>query len=182
MQPKAPISSRQALIETNVCWLRQALRLPEQMDDAAYSTTPTGFAPHRAGAHFRHIVELYQCFLDGLESSHIDYTAPRRDGAIECSRDAASTTIRRIIRSLQTHSELQGERIVWVRMEDPESGMRCFVESSVSRELQVLSSHTVHYSALIGMILRLQGFEMDPDFGMAPSTLRYLSSKTMEAA
>ena len=118
------------------------------------------------------MVELYQCFLDGLESSHIDYTAPRCDGAIECSRDAASTAIRRTIVSLQTHSELQGERIVWVRMEDSESGLRCFVDSSVSRELQVLSSDTVHHSALIGMILRMQGFEMDPDSGMAPSTLR----------
>jgi len=49
------------------------------------------------------------------------------------------------------------------------------MESSVSRELQVLSSHTIHHFALIAMTLRLHGVEMDPDFGMAPSTLRYLA-------
>ena len=69
-------------------------------------------------------------------------------------------------------------------MEDAESAAvrDSFMESSVSRELQVLSSHTVHHFALIAVTLRAQGVQMDPDFGMAPSTLRYLESKTREAA
>ena len=58
----------------------------------------------------------------------------------------------------------------------------CFMDSSISRELQVLSSHTVHHFALIAMTLRMHGVELDSDFGMAPSTLRYLSAKTAEAA
>jgi hypothetical protein len=69
-------------------------------------------------------------------------------------------------------------------MEDAEASdvRECFMESSISRELQVLSSHTVHHFALIAMTLRMHGVEMDADFGMAPSTLRYLASKTAEAA
>src|SRR5947209_4311235 len=135
MQPKPIIPSRQSvLIETNVCWLRQALRLLERLDDAAYSTTPAGFGPHRAGAHLRHIVEFYRCFLEGLESSHIDYDARRRDESIASSRNAASAAIRLIIRSLQTYREMQGERTVWVRMEDAKSsGVReSLMESSIS--------------------------------------------------
>jgi hypothetical protein len=58
----------------------------------------------------------------------------------------------------------------------------CFMDSSISRELQVLSSHTVHHFALIAMTLRMRGVELDSDFGMAPSTLRYLAAKTAEAA
>jgi hypothetical protein len=185
MQAKTTIPSRQSvLIEMNVRWLRQAIRLLERLDDAVYSTTPPGFAPHRAGGHLRHIVEFYQCFFEGLPSAHIDYDARRRDEAIECSRDSASAAIRLIIRSLETHHELHGERILGVRMEDAEaSGVQeNFMESSISRELQVLSSHTVHHFALIAMTLRMHGVEMDPDFGMAPSTRRYLTSKTAEAA
>jgi hypothetical protein len=69
-------------------------------------------------------------------------------------------------------------------MEDAGShGVReCFMESSISRELQFLSSHAVHHFALIAMTLRAEGVPMDPDFGMAPSTLRHLASKTAEAA
>ena len=44
-------SRQSALIETNVRWLRQALRLVGSLDDTSYSTTPRGLAPHRAGAH-----------------------------------------------------------------------------------------------------------------------------------
>jgi hypothetical protein len=69
-------------------------------------------------------------------------------------------------------------------MEDAEavSLSDIFMQSSASRELQVLSSHTVHHFALIAMTLRMHGVEMDPGFGMAPSTLRYLASRNAEAA
>jgi hypothetical protein len=183
MQTRSAHTPRQsALIATNVCWLRQALQLLERLDESVYSGTAPGFAPDRVGAHLRHILEFYQCFLDGLDSSHIDYDSRRRDESIERSRHMASIAIRSIIHSLDTRAEQ--ERIVWVRMEDAEAsgGRDSFMESSLSRELQVLSSHTVHHFALIAMTLRAHGVQMNPDFGMALSTLRHLASKTAEAA
>src|SRR5215470_15328483 len=185
MQATTVFPSRpSALIATNVRWLRQALRLLERLDDLVYSATAPGFAPHRAGSHLRHVLEFYQCFLAGLDSSHIDYDSRRRDEAVERSRDTASMAIRSLIRALETHRGLREERIVWVRMEDAEAtGVGdSFMESSVSRELQVLSSHTVHHFALIAVTLRAHGIQMDLDFGMAPSTLRHLDSKAAEAA
>jgi hypothetical protein len=167
-----------ALIDTNIRWLRQALRLLDRLDDAVYANTPPGLAPHRTGGHLRHIVEFYQAFLCGAESFHIDYDARRRDLEIERSRAAAAAAIRAIIRELQTSPAIRHEAIVWVRMEDAPAGVagEPFMESSLSRELQVLSSHTIHHFALIAITLRLHGIEVDADFGMAPSTLRYLAS------
>jgi hypothetical protein len=185
MQAINTTPSRQSqLIEMNVRWLRQALRLVEALDDGAYSTPPRALAPYRAGAHLRHILEFYSCFLEGLESSHIDYDARRRDEAVEYSREAALAAIRSIIRALETSRDLRQQRIIWVRMEDAEANAipDSYMESSVSRELQVLSSHTIHHFALIAITLRMHGVELDSDFGMAPSTLRYLASKTAEAA
>jgi hypothetical protein len=178
------VQRQSALIAINIRWLRQALRLLERLDDRVYSSTAPGFAPHRAGAHLRHIIEFYQCFLDGVKSSYIDYDARGREVAIESSRETAAITINSIIYALETRAEVHRERAVRVRMEDAgHSGARdTLMESSVNRELQVLSSHTVHHFALIAMTLRAHGVEMDPDFGMAPSTLRYLASKTAEAA
>ena len=178
------MNRRNALIGTNVRWLRQALRLINRLDDAAYATSPAGMAPHRAGGHLRHIIEFYQAFLDGAESFHIDYDARRRDPEIERSRAAAASAIRSIIRSLEASPALRFEAIVWVRMEDarPAAIREPYMESSISRELQVLSSHTIHHFALMAMTLRLHGVEVDSNFGMAPSTLRYLASRTAEAA
>lgn len=179
-----PPSRRTALIEINIKWLRQALRLVTQIDATAYSTVPSGFAPHRAGAHLRHVLEFYSCFFEGLDSSHIDYDSRKRDESIESSPHRAAETIRTIVRKLETDPQLRTERIIWVRMEDAEgSGIRdCFMESSISRELQALSSHTVHHFALIAMTLRMQGLDMDAAFGTAPSTRRYQASKSAEAA
>src|SRR5438874_9884540 len=101
MQAMTTTARQSALIEINVRWLRQALRLVGSLDDAAYSTTPRGLAPHRAGAHLRHILDFYRCFLEGLEFSHIDYDVRRRDDTIEYSREAASAAIRTIIRTLE---------------------------------------------------------------------------------
>src|SRR5215470_912179 len=106
MQATSALHRRQsALIATNIRWLRQALRLLERLDDTIYSAVAPGFAPHRAGAHLRHILEFYQCFLDGLDSSHIDYDSRRRDQSIERSRHTASIAIRSIIHALDTRAE-----------------------------------------------------------------------------
>jgi hypothetical protein len=185
MHAKTATPSRQsALVEINVRWLRQALRLLDRLDDTEYATTPASFAPHRAGGHLRHIIEFYQCFLNGVDSFHIDYDARQRDLAVEHSRAAAAAAIRAVIRSLETCPALRFEAIIWVRMEDADSSpvRDRFMESSISRELQVLSSHTIHHFALIAMTLRMHGVEIDPDFGMAPSTLRYMAAKAAEAA
>jgi hypothetical protein len=172
-----------ALIETNIRWVRQALELLDGIDDAQYATPPAGMEPHRAGAHLRHIFEFYQAFLRGIESSHIDYDARRRDLAIERHRNAAEAALYSIVNALESSPDLRSERIIWVKMEDAPSGVtRPFMESSVSRELQVLSSHTIHHFALIAITLRLHGVDVDPEFGMAPSTLRYLAAQTAAAA
>jgi len=171
-------NATQALIETNIRWLRQALALLDRVNDRAYADPPAGFAPHRAGGHLRHILEFYQCFLDGISTLHIDYDSRPRDRAVEVSRAAAAATIRSLVLRLESSPDLRCDATLWVREEDGDQ----FLESSLNRELQVLSSHTIHHFALLALTLRLHGLEMDPDFGMAPSTLRYLRTLTAEAA
>lgn len=163
------------LVRTNIRWLRQALALLNNIDDEAFATSPKGLAPHKAGSHLRHVIEFYECFLDGLEWSQIDYDARKRDDLLGRNRLVAADRIRGIIRRLETEPALLGDNSLWVRMEDADSvGARDpYLISSVGRELQVLGSHTIHHFALIAIVLRAHGVELDADFGMAPSTLRY---------
>jgi len=71
---------------------------------------------------------------------------------------------------------LRGDSLLLVRMENAEVDVH--LRSSISRELQALSSHTIHHFALIAVTLRLHGFEVDPEFGMSPSTLQYWAAQT----
>jgi hypothetical protein len=71
-----------------------------------------------------------------------------------------------------------------VRVEDAQSAHLddSYMTSSVGRELQVLSSHTIHHFALIAVTLKALGVYIDSDFGMAPSTQRYLATRRITAA
>lgn len=170
------VAERQsALIRMNVGWLRQALALLVTIGDEAFSTTPEGLAPHRVSSHMRHIIDFYQCFLDGLVCSHVDYDARQRDAALERSRQAAMARIRGLIARLETAPALLGDSILFVRAEDATAmGLRdSYLMSSVARELMTLSSHTIHHFALIAMTLRAHGVAVEASFGVAPSTLSY---------
>jgi hypothetical protein len=163
-----------SLIDANVHPLRQVLELLEQTDERTYVEPPPGLAPHRVGGHLRHILEFYECLLDGIESREVDYDARRRDASIETSPRAAMAKIREIIARLENTPELGDDCVLRIRVEEaPEA----FVVSSAGRELQVLSSHTIHHFALIAVTLRAHGIAVDRDFGMAPSTLRYLRKR-----
>jgi uncharacterized damage-inducible protein DinB len=174
---------QQALRNINIAWLRQAIALVSRLDDDQFMRSPDGWQPHRVSGHLRHVIEFYECFLDGVKSSHVDYDARRRDEMLERSRAAAIGRLRQLIERLETDQMLRGDALLWVRMEDAEAA-ECadpWTTSSVSRELQALGSHTIHHFALIAVTLRLHGVAVDPDFGVAPSTLRHRLGKKAAA-
>jgi hypothetical protein len=182
---KNSLAQRQeALLDINVMWLRQAIELVQGISLEQFTLAPAGWDPHRVSGHLRHILEFYECFLDGLDWSQIDYDARRRDESLERSRAAACTRMRNLIQRLETIPQLRGDAVVWVRMEDCEGrGVQDpWTTSSISRELQVLSSHTIHHFALIAMTLRAHGVRTEPNFGVAPSTLRYRKNKMAASA
>ena len=167
------------LIATNVTWLKQALSLVQELDDVTFRASPQGLAPHRVGGHLRHVLEFYECFLDGLRSLTVDYDARQRSHSVETSRDAAAEKLSSILRRLTENPWVHSDSVMFVRMENAEEGRgeNSYLRSTVSRELQALSSHTIHHFALIAIALRLHGLNVDPDFGMSPSTLRYQTGK-----
>ncbi len=178
----ATTNTHASLVAVNTRWLQQALDLLGRLDHTRYTASPRGMAPHRVGSHLRHILEFYECFLDGLESTHVDYDARKRELPLEQNIPAAAARIREILIRLQTDSALGFDNVLFVKMEDSSHDLKDpFLMSSVGRELQTLSSHTIHHFALIGMTLQAHGFAVDPDFGMAPSTLRHRAMKAKAA-
>jgi hypothetical protein len=167
------------LIELNVEWLRQVFALVERLEDEIFATTPQGFSPHRVGSHLRHVLEFYECLLDGLESGRVDYDSRKRNESIERNRHYALASIRSIICRLQAISRQLTKTVLAVRMENAEADV--WLASSIGRELQALSSHTIHHFALIAVTLRLHGVAVDADFGMSPSTLKYQAAQSVKA-
>jgi len=161
------------LVCLNKGYLDQAAQLIESLDDASYVSTEAQFYTSGIGDHVRHIIEHYQLFLDGVGSGLIDYDARKRDLSLSSDRSLAVSAIREVQCRLDEISP-SAHRINIKMMSSSEDELNVpLSESSVSRELLYLQAHTIHHFALIATILRLQGVELHPDFGVAPSTLKH---------
>jgi hypothetical protein len=157
------------LIDSNVELLEQALVVIEDLDDGLFARTVPVIPSLRVGAHLRHVLEFYECFLEGVPLGVIDYEQRRRDTLVETSRTAALAKTWSIVRRLKAIS--RDDHTVVVRPEDPPNGEP--PGSTIARELQVLSSHTTHHFALIAVTLQMFGIPVPASFGVARSTVRY---------
>jgi len=171
------MSAEQIPAADNIGFLEQGIRLIERLDDASFTRAPGGPFRGGVGPQFRHCLDLYDCFLRGLDDGRVDYAARERDNRVESDRERAGESARRIIELL---SRLDASRLqsgLAVRSEIEPGGRPVeWNASSVGRELQFLLSHTIHHYALIGAMLTQQGIELAgdlADFGVAPSTLRH---------
>ncbi|MCB1037805.1 MAG: DinB family protein [Acidobacteria bacterium] len=163
------------LIAQNIEFLRQGRRLIEALPDTLYRDGVPPLGKSGVGGHFRHCLDFYSCFAAGLESGRVDYDLRSRDSVLESDRMEALGTIDSAIRTLDSLTERSPELPLEVSVDCPGEalGGPFWSRSTLLRELQMLSGHTVHHYALIAMLLRARGFDPGADFGVAPSTLDF---------
>jgi uncharacterized damage-inducible protein DinB len=118
------------------------------------------------GQHLRHVVEFYDCLLNGLSQQKINYEKRARSLELENNRKTAINKIFWIkaeLLSLELNSRL------YLEIED------LVIDTSVQRELFYNLEHSIHHQALIKVGLKEQniGHLVNADFGVAPSTLKY---------
>lgn len=163
------------LLETNIAWLHQGACLLETLSDADFAALPAA-GQSRVGAHFRHVLEFLEQFLGSFPTGRIDYDARPRDLQTELSRLFALGRLQDFAHQLQSLRPSLADAPLLIRLEgSAPDAPHPWLSSTIARELQVLSSHTVHHYALIALILRWHGIAVPPDFGVSPATLRHRS-------
>jgi hypothetical protein len=163
-------------LDANCRLLGEGIDLLDRLSDSQYADRRGDWAP--VGAQYRHVLEHYQCFLEGLPSGRIDYDSRRRAPALERSRSeaaAATRAVRDTLAGLAGHPPRRVLRIQLQSAADAEGPE--WSESTVGRELQFLVSHTVHHFALIRLLLGGEGPVLGPDFGVAPSTVAHTRTR-----
>ncbi len=160
------------LVRENIAVLSQAIDLLEGIPDKVYRNNEDTWYQSGVGRHIRHVMDFYSAFLDGFSSGRVDYDARARQPELEVSRRAARVRLQDIRRRIEAIDFLDRE-LVCKNDGDRREPERAFSRSTVGRELQFLASHAVHHFAIVAIILDRQGFETQPDFGVAPSTLVY---------
>jgi uncharacterized damage-inducible protein DinB len=161
------------LAHQNLHFLAQGRALLEELTDDQFALGD-GRGHASAGAHLRHVLDCYHCFLHGIAEGRVDYDARRRDPRVEKERSVAIQAIDEVSRGLAKLVEGDRHRELEVNVDAVAWGEGPFwTRSTLGRELQFLLSHTVHHYAIIAMTLRSLGFEPDAGFGVAPSTLEH---------
>ena len=169
------------LIEMNLAWLRQAQEVLNSVTSLQYTTVPNQMVPHKLGSQMRHILEFYECFLDGAPAGRINYDARLRDMTVETSRNAAIAKTSCVIERLSAFPGREMPLLVHAEdaeglgLEDP------YLPSSTVRELMTLSGHTIHHFAIVALALRAHDVTVPPDLGVAPSTLRYRANNSAQS-
>lgn len=157
-----------SLIDASVYILRQGHDILSRIEDDLYVRPHPPQSAYGIGAHLRHCLDAYDCFLHGLPVGLIDYDCRERQELIATSRAAAMDKIAATMELLQVIPGRSEVGELQVRQDGAD-----FAPSSLERELQFLLSHTIHHYAIIALLLRWQGVELPADFGVAPSTLAY---------
>ena len=155
-------------------YLGQAERLLSRMDAAQYAMPHAHCFGASIGGHVRHCLDHFDQFLLGITSGRVDYDHRERGGAVETDPDVATFQIQSIAARLEAfgRQSLSENADLEVKLD---CGGDCahWKRSSAGRELQFLVSHMVHHFAIIGIMCKAMDVDLEPDFGLAPSTVKH---------
>lgn len=166
-----------SLVEENAHAIGQLVGLLDELPEQLYRQCFGSRKQHVIGKHVRHIIDHYSALLSATASagSLLDYENRDRDLLLETDRRAGRVRLSEISRQLRQGFEKPYLNEIVMRHNS--DGQQQLVSSSVDRELVFLASHTVHHMAIIGMLAEQAGMEVSADFGVHPSTLRYLEKQ-----
>lgn len=154
--------------------LSELIQVIERLPANTYQKSVAPDSVQTIGAHARHIIEFYQCFLSGLDSRYINYDNRNRDP--ECERNASSavsTLLSIKERLVKLTKNTSGEIHLTLNACTDTNGTVVKAETSVVRELLFLQCHTTHHLAIINLLLQQPGHHPPKNFGVATSTLIY---------
>ncbi len=162
-------------IADNVDLIRQGIAVLAVVGPDAYRGEGGTDAASPIGAHFRHVLDHYLAFLDGLSTGVLNYDVRQRDSLVERDTAAAARAAEDIVVRMEKIPDLQLSQSIRVSANVIEDGKSVvdWSGSTVQRELMYLLSHTVHHYAIIRLLATQAGVELDADFGVAPSTIAH---------
>lgn len=144
------------------------------LSDEQYSQKIPAAYDASIGGHYRHCLDHFKAFFDGLETGTMDYDARARDPRLENDRALALTLTQTLSAQAASLPASAFDRSIQVRCQTSYTDVgEAVANSTVAREAMFCVSHAVHHHALIGMMCSLLHVPLPPDFGVAPSTKKH---------
>ncbi len=149
--------------------LQRGINLLNSINDYQYSDV--SIAPYYSsiGSHMRHILDVFDCIFDGLESGKIDLTARKRNKLAESKTAFGIAYFEKTIDFLNKIKDIDFDQMV--KVTDDLGLGEITANYTLSSALIQAHSHAIHHFASIGYIISQLGIELpDNDFGFNPTT------------
>lgn len=149
--------------------LQKASLLLNCIDQSCY--TDVSIAPYHSsiGSHIRHILDFFNCIIDGLDANKIDLTSRKRDERIATDIPSALLRISEIQQTLLTFAEVNTDYLIHVT--DNLGQGNVTVNYTLESILVHANSHAVHHYATVGYMLhQLNVTHTIAGFGYNPTT------------
>lgn len=149
--------------------LNRGVRLLNSINDNQYSDTSIGPYHSSIGGHIRHILDIFDCIFDGLESKQINLAARKRNELAETRTNVALDYFDLIISNLRELEDFDLDQLVEV---SDDLGQGVVVQKyTLGSALIQAHSHAIHHFASLGYIISQLGIELpDGNFGYNPTT------------
>ena len=151
--------------------LRRGLNLLTCISDEEYSNT--SIAPYHSsiGGHMRHILDVFDCIFEGIESKNINLIQRKRNPLAENYTKHGVDYFNSTIKKLHKLKEVDFNSMVSVT---DDLGLGVIATNyTLSAILIQAHSHAIHHFASVGYVISQLGIELpDNDFGFNPTTPR----------
>jgi hypothetical protein len=142
----------------------------EQVTDEEYVKPSQNLSNATIGQHTRHIIEMYQCLLNGYEAGVVCYDHRNRDVAIETNKEFA----KQLLVDIASKNNQPNKQLELIAIYGDPTAEELKVSTNYYRELAYNLEHTIHHMALIKVGLKeLNRVHISENFGVASSTTRY---------
>ena len=151
--------------------LQRGINLLNSIDNQQYSNNSTPPYHSSIGVHMRHILDVFDCILRGLEEGEVDLSARKRNELAESQVSVGIDYFEDVISRLSQLSE--NDLTQMISVQDDLGGGVVKADYSLAAVLIQAHSHAIHHFASIGYIISQLCLDLpDVDFGYNPTTPR----------
>ncbi|RXP63525.1 DinB family protein [Lutibacter sp. HS1-25] len=149
--------------------LNRGVQLLKNISEEEYRNTTIAPYYSSIGGHVRHILDVFDCVFEGLNSGNINLINRKRNLRVEQFTEEGIQYFEEIIEKLQQLNSEDFNKIVKVT-DDLGLGVLT-VDYTLGGILIQAHSHAIHHFASLGYIISQLGISLpDNDFGFNPTT------------
>ncbi|NOQ91700.1 MAG: DinB family protein [Flavobacteriaceae bacterium] len=151
--------------------LERGIKLLSAINDSQYDDSSVAPYYSSIGIHMRHILDVFDCIFEGLETKKVDLSARKRNELAEKKVSFGLVYFDEVIAKLEN---LKSENLdVVVEVKDDLGLGVVTANYTLASALIQAHSHAIHHFASIGYIISQLGINLpDADFGYNPTTPR----------